>query len=129
MPMYNLIEYSDNYSETSGNSWQYCNSNIFNATHPLTILEIKKYYQNEPKFNGVHSRNNLSKIQDGANVIHLDEYKSIGYALDNLYVNGNNIRYFDSFGIENIPKEIKKFIGKKKTNIYRIQAFDFIMCG
>ena len=27
--------------------------------HPLTIVEIQKYYQNEPRFNGVFSRNNL----------------------------------------------------------------------
>ena len=38
---------------------------IFNAPHPLTNFEIQKYYQNEPKFNGVYSRNNLPKIKDG----------------------------------------------------------------
>ena len=39
--------------------------------------------------------------------------------------------YFDSFGVEHIPKEIKKFIGNKNiiTNIDRIQAYDSIMCG
>ena len=48
-----------------------------------------------------------------------------------LYVNDNNVSYFDSFGVEHIPKEIKKFIGNKNivTNIYRIQAYDSIMCG
>ena len=47
-----------------------------------------------------------------------------------LIVNGNNI-YFDSFGVEHIPKETKKFIGNKNiiTNIYRIQAYDSIICG
>ena len=46
-------------------------------------------------------------------------------------MNGNNIIYFDSFEVEHIRKEIKKFIGKKniKTNIYRVQAYDPIMCG
>ena len=46
-------------------------------------------------------------------------------------MNGNKIIYFDSFGVEHIPKEIKKFIGNKNiiTNIYRIQAYDSIMCG
>ena len=46
-------------------------------------------------------------------------------------MNGNNIIYFDSFGVEHIPKEIKKFIGNKNiiTNIYRIQAYNSIMCG
>ena len=42
-----------------------------------------------------------------------------------------NVTYFDSFGVEYIPKEIKKFIGNKNiiANIYRIQAYDSIMCG
>ena len=46
-------------------------------------------------------------------------------------MNGNNIIYFDSFGVEYIPKDIKKFIGNKNiiTNIYRIQSYDSIMCG
>ena len=48
-----------------------------------------------------------------------------------LYVNGNNIIYFDSLGVEHISKEIKKFIGNKNliTSIYRTQAYDSIMRG
>ena len=46
-------------------------------SNPLINFEIQKYYQNEPKFNGVYSRNNLPKIKDGVYVINLDEYKSI----------------------------------------------------
>ena len=48
-----------------------------------------------------------------------------------MYVQNNNVIYFDSFEVEQIPKEIKKFIGNKntKTNIFRIQAYDSIMCG
>ena len=43
----------------------------------------------------------------------------------------SNVTYFDSFGVEHIPKEIKTFINNKniKTNIFRIQAYDSIMCG
>ena len=43
----------------------------------------------------------------------------------------NNVTYFDSFGVEHIPKEIKAFIKKKniKTNIFRMQAYYSIMCG
>ena len=48
-----------------------------------------------------------------------------------MYVNLYNVTCFDSFGVEHIPKEILKFIGNKNvvTNIYRIQAYDSIMCG
>ena len=46
--------------------------------HPLTNFEIQIYYQNEPRFNGVYSRDNLTKIKDGAYVINLDEYFDIG---------------------------------------------------
>ena len=57
--------------------------------HPLTNLEIQKYYKNEPRFNGVSSRNNLpksnfikwnsiKKIKDGAYIINLDEYTNVG---------------------------------------------------
>ena len=48
-----------------------------------------------------------------------------------MYVNNKIVTYFDSFGVEHIPKEIMKFIARKKiiANIYRIQAYDSIMCG
>ena len=76
--------------------------------HFLPNFEIQKYYQNEPKFNGVYSRNNLSKIKDGGIYNeYLDEYESIGTHWIALYVNAENIIYFDSFGIEHIPKEIR----------------------
>ena len=98
--------------------------------HPLTNFEIQKYYQYESKHNGVYSRNNLCKIKGGLYIINLDEYESIGAHWIAFYVNDNNIIYFDSFGVEHIPKEIKKFIENKNsiTNIYRIQAYDSIMC-
>ena len=44
----------------------------------VRVFEIQKYYQNEPKFNSVYLRNNLPKIKDGAHVINLDRFKSIG---------------------------------------------------
>ena len=47
--------------------------------HPLTNIEIQKYYKNESRFNGAFSRNNLfKKIKDGAYIINLDEYKDVG---------------------------------------------------
>ena len=84
------------------------------------------------RFNGVYSRDNLpDKIKDGAYVIDLDEYSDIGTHWVVLWVNINNVTYFDSFGVEHIPKEIKTFIKNRniKTNIFRIQAYDSIMCG
>ena len=47
-------------------------------SHPLTNFEIRKYYRNEPRFNGDYSRDNLTKIKDGADVINLDEYSDLG---------------------------------------------------
>ena len=63
--------------------------------HPLTNLEIQKYYQNEPRFNEVYSRDNLPKIKDGANVINLDEYSDIETHSIALYaLNNNSIMLF-----------------------------------
>ena len=74
---------------------------------PLTNFEMQKYYQNEPRFNGVHSRDNLPhKIKDGAYVINLDKYSDIGTHWIALYSLNNNVTYFDSFGVEHISKEI-----------------------
>ena len=73
----------------------------------------------------------LIKKKDGAYVIDLDEYSDIGTHWVALWVNINNVTYFDSFGVEHIPKEIKIFIKNKniKTNIFRIHAYHSIMCG
>ena len=68
-------------------------------------FEIQKYYQNEP---------------------------DIGTYWVALYAGNNSITYFDSFGVEHVPKEIKTFIGRSlsiTTNIFRIQAYDWVMCG
>ena len=118
--------------------------------HPLTNFEIQEYYQNESRFNGVFSRDNLpnnirskelgSAVKNGAYVINLNEYHDIGThwvalyvqstSVYDTYVNNKIVTYFDSFRVEHIPKEITKFISRKKiiTNIYRIQAYDSIMC-
>ena len=75
--------------------------------HPLTNFEIQKYYQNEPRFNGVYSRDNLPNV------------------------NNNGVTYSDSFGVEHTPKDIKAFIDRSLSitaNIFRIQAYDSIMC-
>ena len=100
-------------------------------SHHLTNFEIQKYYQNKPRFNGVYSRDNLSdKIKYGAYVINLDQYSDVGTHWIALYVLNNNVTYFDSFGVEYIAKEIKIFIDQSidVTNVFRMQAYDSIMC-
>ena len=90
------------------------------------------YYQNEPRFNEVYSRDNLpDKINDGAYVKNLDVYSDIRTHWIALYANTKTVTYFDSFGVEHIPKEMKKFINNKNTitNIFRIQTYDSVMCG
>ena len=101
-------------------------------SHPLSNFGIQKYYQNEPRFKCVYSRDDLSsEIRDGVYVINLDVYSDIGTHWVALYVQNNDATYFDSFGVEHIPKEIKTIINNKniKTNIFRTQAYDSIMCG
>ena len=108
------------------------NLNSLLPFHPLTNIEISEYYANKPRFNGAYSRNNLpNKIKKGAYVINLDEYENTGTHWVALFVTANEVIYFDSFGVEHIPKEINKFIGNKKikASIFRIQAYDSIMCG
>ena len=101
--------------------------------YPLTNFKKQKYYKNESKFNGVYSRDNLpDKIKDGAYVINLDEYFDIGTHWVALYVYNNDVSHFDCFGVEHIPKEIKKFLNRPlsiKTNIFRIQTYHSVMCG
>ena len=82
--------------------------------HPLTNFEIQKYYQNESRFNGVYSRDNLSaEIKDGAYIINLDEYSDNGTHWVALYVSNNDFTCFDNFGVEHISKAIETFISNK----------------
>ena len=106
------------------------------SPHPSTILEIQRYYQNEPKFNGVCSRDILTnKIKDKTYVINLGEYAGIGIHWITLYANNNAITYFDSFRAEYIRKKVKGFIeGPLKrsmtlANNFRIQTYDSVMYG
>ena len=89
----------------------------------------------------MYSRNNLpNKIKKGAYVINLDEYENTGTHWVALFVkpkyttgwsSSERTVYFDSFGIEHVPKEINKFFGNSdiKSNIFRVEAYDSIMCG
>ena len=99
--------------------------------HLLTIL-AHKYYQDDSRFNGVYSRSSLpKKIKNGAYVISLDVYADVGTHWTALFCSRSEIVYFDSFGVEHVPEEIKEFIGNKNiiANIFRVQANNSIMCG
>ena len=115
--------------------------------HSLTNFEIWKYYQNKLTFNGVYSRKKLPKIKDGAYVINLDQYKSIGTYLIAFYINGDNgstyynAKYFDSFGVKYIQKKLRNeqetkilsqiFIEYKHTKQYSVSTFVldlFVLC-
>ena len=70
-------------------------------------------------------------VKDEAYMINFDQYESIGTHWIALYVDVEKLTYFDSFGVEHIPKEFTKFIGNNIiiTNIYRMQVYNSITCG
>ena len=85
--------------------------------HPLTNFEIQKYYKNQPRFNGVYSRNNFSEeIKDATYLINLDEYADVGTHWVASFCRRSEIVSFDSFAVEHVPEEIKKFIGNKNKS-------------
>ena len=93
-------------------------------------MKYRSIIKNEPRFNGVYSRNNFpKKIKDEAYVINLDEYADVGTRWVDLFYNRSEILYFDSFGVENVSEEIKDFIRHKnlKANFFRVQANNSIM--
>ena len=83
--------------------------------HPLTNFEIQQYYQNnaqqssknEPRFNGVYSRDYLDKIKDGVYLINLDEYSDIGTLWIALYASNNNVTCFASLELNTFQKKLK----------------------
>ena len=95
-------------------------------------MKYRSINKKEPRFNGVYSRDNLpNKIKNEAYIINLDEYSDIGIHWIALCSLNNNVTYFGSFGVEHIPKEIKKFIDESTivTSIFRTQAYDSVMSG
>ena len=99
--------------------------------HPLNSIEITNYFNYEPRFSGVFSRNNLPTIKDGAYVINLDDKNSKGTHWGSLFIDRNATVYFDSFGIEYIPQEVWNKIRDKLIthNIFRIKVNESIICG
>ena len=82
-------------------------SGLLTLPSPSTNFETQKYHQNKLRFNGVCSINNLPKIENGAYLLNLDEYKSMGNLWWALYVNGDNVTYSDRFGVEYIRQKLE----------------------
>ena len=84
------------------------------SPHPLTNFEIQKYYKNEPAFfqETIYFKN----IKDGTYIINLDEYADVGIHWIALFCKENEIVYFDSFGVEHVPEEMKEFIDCRSLN-------------
>ena len=100
--------------------------------HPLTNFEIQKYYQNQPRFNGVYSRNNLpKKIDDETYAINLDECADVCTYWVALFSSRSEIVYFDNFGVEHVPEEIKELIRNKNiiADFFQVQANGSVICG
>ena len=77
-------------------SWYCKGMGFLMPPHALTNFEIQKYHENEPRFNGAFSRNNLSKkINDEAYIINVDEYADIGAHWIVLFCKKNKTVYFD----------------------------------
>ena len=84
---------------------------MFDSTPFCNKLCVIKqmYYQNEPRFNGVYSRDHVpNKIKDGTYVINLDEHSDIGAHWLALYVNSQTVTYFDTFAYGHTPKRNQK---------------------
>ena len=94
-------------------------------------IEIIKYFNYESRFNGVFSRNDLSRVRGGAYVINLDDKKSKGTHWVSLFIDRDTAVYVDSFGIKYIPQDVLNKIRDKSIshNIFRIQSSDSVMCG
>ena len=120
----------------AGNQGQGIKRKIITPFHSLTNFEIQDYFKNDESFNGVFSRNNLPKLKNGAYVINLDHNEDTGTHWVVIFVKKYEGIYFDSFGVEYIPKEIMEktehgSLGNKniKTSIFRIQDKNSIICG
>ena len=81
--------------------------------HPLTNFEIQTYYQNEPRFNGVYSRDNppkrssTDKIKDRVYVRNLHEDSDIGTHWIALYVLNNDLLIFIVLELNIFQKKLK----------------------
>ena len=102
----------------------------------MTNFEIMDYFKEVKGFNGVFSRNNLPTLKNGAYIINLDHSRNTRTHWVVVFVKKDEVIYFDSFGVEYIPKEIMERIKHSslrnkniKTSIFRIQDNNSVKCG
>ena len=97
-----------------GKSWHWKIIGFLMPLHPLTHFEIQKFYQNEPRYNGVFSRNNLpKKIKDGRYVINLDEYVDVGNIGLLYFVTERNLFITIVLVLNMFLKKLKNLLGIK----------------
>ena len=142
MPMYNLIEYSDNYQDSSATLYQYKRDEPpeANAINDLTTdtsssFKYKVELLGNPVLDGNIAKRSVKVVVPLKYLSNF--FRSLEMPLINCKIKLNLT--WNSFGIEHIPQEINKFIRSKelghavrndiKSNIFRIQAYDSIMCG
>ena len=99
--------------------------------HPLNIMQITNYFNYEPRFNGLFSRNYLPSIKNGAYVKNIYNKNSKGIHWVSFFIDNNTAVYFNSFWIEYIFQEVWNKMKDKLIiyNILRIQDNESIMCG
>ena len=95
----------------------------------MSNIKITKYFNYRHRFNGIFSRDNLTRIKNETFIINIDDKQSIGAHWVSLFTDRNTTMYFDSLSIEYIPQEVLIKIKDKSIthNIFRIPSDDSIM--
>ena len=86
---------------------------IFSSSPSFNNINITNYFNNEPRFNGAFSRNNLRRTKDGVHVINLNDKNSKGTHWISLFFDRNLAVYFDSLSIKYVPQKILNKIRDK----------------
>ena len=97
----------------------------------LKHCKVPKYHDQDCRFNGVYSRNNLPRIKDGVSAINQDDEESKGTYWVSLFINISTAVYFDSFGIKYFRQEVLSKIEYESIlhNVFSIQFEDSIKFG
>ena len=98
--------------------------------YPLTHVKIIEYYENEPRFNGVYSRDTLPKtIKKGAYVINLDKYADVGTHWIALHLKIMKLLTLIALVLSMFLKKLKDLLDIKTSKQTYLEAYNSIMCG